>query len=119
MKKIFVWALILFLSGCAAIKTKNYSPPVWTELNDEYLNSFIGKDISEAQKMFGYKFSTNDLGNNRKAYIWEMDRQMGFGMSLIGSTKTVPCNWTFVTNLNGKILDSQRFGYCPSAIQIH
>ena len=116
MKQIVIFGLIVFLSGCGILKTKNYSPPVFVQMNDEYLDSFIGKDISTAQKMFGYKFTTNQLDDNRKAYIWEMDRQMG---TLLTSTKTVHCSWSLITDLNRKILDTQRTGYCPAAIKIH
>ncbi len=119
MKFIIIVGLVVFLGGCAGFKTQNYSPPKWAKLNYDYLKTFVGKNISEAQKIFGYKFSTNDLDNHRKAYIWEMDRQVGFGMSMVGSTKTVHCNWTFITDSKSKILDTQLFGYCPPAIQIY
>ena len=113
--QIAILGLILVLGGCSKLKTKNYNPPAWAEVNDEYLAKFIGKDISEAQKTFGYKFTTNQLDENRKAYIWEMDRQMG---TLLTSTKTVHCNWSFITDAKGKILDTQRIGYCPDGIKI-
>lgn len=115
MKQIVIFVLIVFLSGCSILKTKDYSPPVWAEVDDEYLEQFVGKDISEAQKIFGYKFTTNQIDENRKVYIWEMDRQMG---TLLTSTKTVHCNWSFVTDLKDKILDTQRIGYCPDGIKI-
>ena len=119
MKKIVILGLIILLialvSGCARLKTKEYAPPVWAEVTDEDLAKFVGKDISEAQKVFGYKFITNQLDENRKAYIWEMDRQMG---TLLTSTKTVHCNWAFITDPSGKILDTQRTGYCPDGIRI-
>ena len=119
MKKIFILGLIVSLtvlsSGCARLKTKDYAPPNWAEVTDEYLAQFVGKDISEAQKVFGYKFITNQLDEKRKAYIWEMDRQMG---TLLTSTKTVHCNWSFITDPSGKILDTQRTGYCPDGIRI-
>ncbi len=119
MKFIIILGLVVFLGGCAGLKTKNYSPPKWAQLNADYLNTFVGKDITKAQKVFGYKYTTKPLDNHRTAYTWEMDRQVGFGMSLIGSTKTVHCNWTFVTGPKSKILDSQLFGYCPPSIQIY
>lgn len=115
MKKIVIFVLIAFLTGCSILKTKDYSPPVWAEVDDEYLAKFVGKDISEAQKIFGYRYTVTQLEENRKAYIWEMDRQMG---TLLTSTKTVHCNWSFVTDPEGKILDTQRIGYCPSGIKI-
>jgi hypothetical protein len=107
--------LIVLLGGCARLKTKNYAPPTWAEVTDEYLEKFVGKNISEAQKVFGYKYTTNQLDETRKAYIWEMDRQMG---TLLTSTKTVHCNWSFITDPKGKILDTQRIGYCPDGIKI-
>lgn len=116
MKQIFIVGLIVFLTGCSILKTKDYNPPEWAEMNDEYLDSFIGKDISAAQQIFGYKFSTNALDENRTAYIWEMDRQLS---TLLTSTKTVHCNWSLITNTDGKILGTQRTGYCPSALKIH
>lgn len=116
MKQIVILGLIVFLSGCGIFKTQNYSPPVWAHMDDEYLDQFVGKDISSAQKIFGYKYITNQLDENRKAYIWEMDRQMS---TLLTSTKTVTCNWSLITDPNGKVLDTQRTGYCPSAIKIH
>jgi hypothetical protein len=119
VKKIVILGLlvlwIVLLSGCAKLKTKNYSPPAWAEVTDEYLATFIGKDISTAQKTFGYKYTTNQLDDNKKAYIWEMNRQMG---TLLTSTKTVHCNWAFIADPNGKILDTQRTGYCPDGIRI-
>ena len=113
--QIVILGLILLLGGCSKLKTKNYNPPQWAEVNDEYLAQFIGKDISEAQKTFGYKFTTNKLDENRTAYIWEMDRQMG---TLLTSNKTVHCNWSFIADATGKILDTQRIGYCPDGIKI-
>jgi len=89
VKKIAILGLIVFLivllGGCARLKTKNYAPPTWEEVTDEYLEKFVGKDISAAQKVFCYKYTINQLDENRKAYIWEMDRQMG---TLLTSTKT-------------------------------
>ena len=114
--QIVVIGLAVLSGGCNKLKTKNYTPPVFVQLTDEYLDTFIGKDISTAQKMFGYKYTTNQIDDTRKAYIWEMDRQMG---TLITSNKTVHCNWSLITDPNGKILDSQRTGYCPAAIKIH
>lgn len=116
VKQIVIFGLIVFLSGCGALKTKNYAPPVFVQLTDEYLETFIGKDISTAQKMFGYRYTTNQIDDHRKAYIWEMDRQMG---TLITHNKTVHCNWSLITDPTGKVLDSQRTGYCPAAIKIH
>jgi len=85
-------------------------------MTDEYLDTFIGKDISEAQKMFGYKYTTNQIDETRKAYIWEMDRQTG---TLLTSNKTIHCNWALITDPKGKIIDSQQTGYCPAAIKIN
>ncbi len=116
MKKIVVFGLIVLLIGCARLKTKDYNPPVFVQMTDEYLDTFIGKDISAAQKTFGYKYTINQIDETRKAYIWEMDRQMG---TLLTANKTVHCNWTLITDPNGKILDSQRIGYCPAAIKLH
>ena len=113
--QIVIFGLIIFLGGCNKLKTTDYSPPVWAEMNDEYLATFIGKDISAAQKTFGYKFTINQLDDKRKAYIWEMDRQMG---TLLTSTKTVHCNWSFITDPSDKIIDTQRIGYCPDGIKI-
>jgi len=118
VKRIFIIGLIVFLAGCAGLKTQNYSPPVWAELNDEYLDTFIGKDISEAQKIFGYKYTTSPLDDHSKAYNWEMNNQVGFGLSWIGSTKTIPCNWSLITDPNGRIIDKQRFGYCNATLKI-
>jgi len=118
VKRIVIIGLIVFLAGCAGLKTQNYSPPVWAELNDEYFDTFIGKDISEAQKIFGYKYTTNPLDDHRKVYIWEMNNQAGFGLSWVGSTKTIPCNWSFITDPEGRIIDNQRFGYCNSTLKI-
>ena len=121
MKRIVIFAqiiafgLVVFLGGCAKFKTKEYAPPVWAEMNDDYLTSFIGKDISAAQKTFGYKFTVNKLDDKRKAYIWEMDRQMG---TLLTANKTIHCNWTFITDPSDKIIDTQRIGYCPDGIKI-
>ena len=119
MKQIIVFGLIGLLvvisNGCTRLKTKNYNPPVFVQMTEDYLDTFIGKDISEAQKLFGYKYITNKIDEHRKAYIWEMDRQMG---TLLTANKTIHCNWSLITDPNGKILESQRTGYCPSAIKI-
>ena len=61
MKQIVIFGLIVFLSDLQwAQNFKDYAPPVFVQMTDEYLDTFIGKDIlATAQKMFGYKYTTN------------------------------------------------------------
>jgi len=119
VKPVVIFGMLVLMNGCASFQTQNYSPPVWTELNDEYLDTFISKDISEAQKIFGYKFTINPLGDGRTAYLWKMNDQISYAQAWSGPSKTIPCNWSFVTDSNGKIIDNQRFGYCNATLQLH
>ena len=46
--------MVVLLMGCESLKTKNYSPPQYISLKKQDLDSFIGKNVLEAQKVFGY-----------------------------------------------------------------
>ena len=108
---------MVLLAGCTAlesIKTKNYSPSTWVQLSKASLDSFTGKEISEAQKAFGYNFTDRNLGDGRTAYTWGGAQQIGNRWGGTGSTN---CNWTFIANPQKIIIANHKVGHCPRAIK--
>ena len=110
--------MLCLLSACAKFKTQNYQPPVWAPLTDEYLETFIGRPIRDAQRIFGYNFSAHILADRKTSYSWEMNNDTGFGLIWAGTTKTIPCSWSFVTDPRGIILHPQRIGYCDYSLMV-
>ncbi len=107
MKKILygvlVMGLVFLLAGCASLVQKK-------------LDSFMGMDILEAQKHFGYDFKTTKLNDGNTAYTWVRNRTAGFlsGSAaggtgfLSGGMASNQCEFSFVADANGQII-SNRF----------
>jgi hypothetical protein len=114
------------LGGCAAVdslKTKNYSPPQFMTW-EEYLGSFVGKDISHPQKKFGYSYSTRDLEDGKKAFIWHRANQRseiyGNKNFIAGSSNTFTWEWSFVANGSGTVINYQWNGNdCPRTVNLN
>jgi hypothetical protein len=95
--------LALLLVGCASSVQKK-------------LDSYIGMDILEAQKHFGYNFKTTQLSDGNTAYTWTRDKTAGilqgnsFGGtgSISGMMVSHQCEFSLVADPDGKIL-SNRF----------
>ena len=98
MKKIlygvFVISLVFLLTGCTSSVQKK-------------LDSFIGMNILDAQKHFGYMFQTRQLIDGNIAYIWTRGGSMGYISGGIGGFGSHRCEIAFVTNSTGKIISNQ------------
>ena len=120
---IFWFGLLVGCSAIDSLKTKDYSPPKFISWA-KYLSSFVGKDISQPQKKFGYSFITRDLEGGKKAFVWHRSNQRSeiYGNSryIAGSSNTFTCEWSFVTNDKGVVLDYQWNGNdCPRTIRLN
>ena len=97
MKKIlygvFVISLVFLLTGCTASVQKK-------------LDSFIGMNILDAQKHFGYMFQTRQLIDGNIAYIWTRGRSMGYISGGVGGFASHQCEIAFVTNSTGTIISN-------------
>ncbi len=101
---VFAICLVLLTVGCASsVQNK--------------LDSFIGMDILDAQKHFGYNFKTTKLSDGNTAYTWIRDRTAGFIQgnsfggtgSLTGGMASHQCEFSLVADPTGRII-SNRFG---------
>ena len=119
MRFLLVLMMVVLLMGCESLKTKNYSPPQYISLKKQDLDSFIGKNVLEAQKVFGYAYISHDLSGNRKVYTWGLGSKVGLTEITTGKTPMAQCNWSFVINESEIILESQRAGLCPSKIRYY
>ena len=99
--EVLAICLVLLLVGCASMVQKK-------------LDSFIGMDILEAQKQFGYNFKTTKLSDGNTAYTWIRDRTAGYIQgggfggtgSIIGGMSSAQCEFSFVADANGKIISN-------------
>ena len=107
MKKIlygvFVISLVFLLTGCTASVQKK-------------LDSFIGMNILDAQKHFGYIFQTRQLIDGNIAYIWTRTRSGGYISGGMGAWGSQRCEIAFVTNSTGKIISNQFSDSHPHSI---
>ena len=71
------------------------------------MDSFIGMNILDAQKHFGYMFQTRQLIDGNIAYIWTRSGSRGYISGVIGGFKSHRCEIAFVTNSTGKIISNQ------------
>ena len=107
MKKIlygvFVIFLVFLLTGCTSSVQKK-------------LDSFIGMNILDAQKHFGYIFQTRQLIDGNIAYIWTRGSSMGYISGGIGGLVSHRCEIAFITNSTGKIISNQFSDSHPHSI---
>lgn len=64
LHEVLVICLMLLLVGCASSIQKK-------------LDNFIGMDILDAQKHFGYNFKKTKLSDGNTAYTWIRNRSVG------------------------------------------
>ena len=101
--EVLAVCLVLLLVGCASSVQKK-------------LDSFIGMNILDAQKHFGYMFQTRQLIDGNIAYIWTRGGSMGYISGGIGGFGSHRCEIAFVTNSTGKIISNQFSDSHPHAL---
>ena len=94
VKTIFIFVMILFLGGCASSVQKK-------------LDSYIGMDILEAQKVFGYNFKTTKLNDGNTAYTWIRSKSGGSIYKVTGGFSSNQCEFSLIADSNGKIISNQ------------
>ncbi len=80
--------------------------------------------ITTSQKKFGYSYSTRELEDGKKAFIWhraaQRDEIYGNENFIAGSSNTFTCEWSFVTNGSGTVLEYQWNGNdCPRTVSLN
>ena len=93
--EVLAICLVLLLVGCASMVQKK-------------LDGFIGMDILDAQKHFGYNFKTTKLSDGNTAYTWIRNRSVGGIYQGTGGFASHQCEFSFVADPSGKII-SNRF----------
>jgi hypothetical protein len=94
VKTIFIFVMILFLGGCASSVQKK-------------LDVYIGMNILEAQKHFGYNFKTTKLNDGNTAYTWIRSKSGGSIHKGTGGIFSNQCEFSLIADPNGKIISNQ------------
>ena len=92
--KVLVICLVLLLAGCASSVQKK-------------LDSYIGMDILEAQKHFGYNFKTTKLSDGNTAHTWVRSKSGGSVYQGTGGFSSNQCEFSLISDSNGKIISNQ------------
>ena len=92
--EVLAVCLVLLLVGCASSVQKK-------------LDSFIGVDILEAQKQFGYNFKKTKLSDGNTAYTWIRSKTAGGFSGGTGGFASNQCEFSLIADSNGKIISSQ------------
>jgi len=91
---VFTICLTLLITGCASTIKKK-------------LDNYIGKDIFQAQKQFGFKFNSRKLNNGHTAYTWFRSRSANWTYQNMRGLSTHTCVIFIVANSTGKIISTQ------------
>ena len=92
--KVSIAVSVLLFVGCASvIQTK--------------LDSYIGRNILEAQKHFGFSFTVRKLRDGGTTYKWTKSRSAKWTHQGMGGLSTNKCVIFLVANSNGKIISTQ------------
>jgi hypothetical protein len=102
LHKILVGFLLILLAGCASSVQKN-------------LDRFMGIDILEAQKHFGFNFKTTKLSNGNTAYTWIRNKSSGAIHQGSGGFASHQCEFSFVADPSGKIISNMFRDTAPSS----
>ena len=101
LNTVFAICLAFLITGCAStLKNK--------------LDSYIGKNILQAQKQFGFKFTSKKLKNGNTTYTWIRSRSANWVYQNMRGQSTDKCLIFIVANATGKII-STRFKDTHSA----
>jgi hypothetical protein len=93
LHKVLAIFLLLLLAGCASSVQKN-------------LDRFMGMDILEAQKHFGYNFKTTKLSDENTAYTWIRNKSSGAVHQGSGGFASHQCEFSLVADPSGKIISN-------------
>tara|TARA_Y100001936_G_C16049567_1_gene656927 strand:+ start:410 stop:763 length:354 start_codon:yes stop_codon:yes gene_type:complete len=94
LKLVVAIGLTFLTIGCATILNKK-------------LDTYKGKDIFQAQKQFGFKFTSRKLKNGHTAYTWIKSRSANWIYQNMRGTSTDKCVIFIVANTTGKIISTQ------------
>jgi len=94
LNEVFVICLVFFLAGCASLIQKK-------------LDSYIGRDIFEAQKHFGFNFTASKLSDGNTSYTWLRSRSARWIHQGMGGISTNKCVIYLVANSTGKIISTK------------